>query len=75
MAVADPDLQPKAVAPRGSARIGARAGIAFAQAKAAREKRTQAERNAAMSTWRSIAIGVGAGVALYVIVRFAFLYR
>lgn len=69
MSVAEREASPKAAAPRGSARIGARAGIAYAQAKAAREKRSDAERKAARHTMRAIIIGVGAGVALYVVVR------
>lgn len=60
-----------AAAPRrtGSARIGMRSGFGFQRAKAAQEKQAAAQRRISRATWRSVIIGVGAGVALYLVVR------
>ena len=55
--------------PRTSARIGARSGLGGRQAEAAKEKRAAADKRLSRATIRSIAIGVGVGVAIYLLAR------
>jgi hypothetical protein len=64
-----PSAAPAAAQRTGSARIGMRSGFGFQRDKAANEKRAEAQRRVSRATWRSVAIGVGAGVALYVVAR------
>ena len=68
---ASPAPAPMAAAPRrtGSARIGMRSGFGSQRAKAAQEKRAEAQKRISRATWRSVIIGVGAGVALYLVAR------
>jgi hypothetical protein len=65
-----------APAPRiGSARIGMRSGFGFQRDKTRLEKVAEAERRVSRATWRSIAVGAGAGVALYLVARLLILAR
>lgn len=64
-----PAAIPAATRRPGSARIGMRSGFSFQRDRAAREKRAEAQRRVSRATLRSVAIGVGAGVALYLVAR------
>jgi len=52
-----------------------RSGFGFQRTKAANEKLAEAQRRVSRATWRSVIIGAGAGVALYLVARLVILAR
>lgn len=52
-----------------------RSGFGFQRDKTRLEKVAEAERRVSRATWRSIAVGAGAGVALYLVARLLILAR